>query len=199
MRECAAARASLSVRRNATRDRERADLPQPSGQSFSVYILHHQVCRASLLADIVKRTDVRMIQGRNGACLVREALPEIGLAGHFRSHEFQGNLAAKPRVDGRKTSPIPPAPITASMRYGPTCAPMLNRVTVESKSAFKAVEVTPSCTSSDSTSRRKLSSPEQACSRNAARSTGSRSRHGDRFAQFAVAVLPTCPSRLPNS
>src|SRR6266545_5382154 len=76
---------------------------------------------------------------------------------------------------------MPPAPIMASMRYGPSSAPGSRRGTPWSTAAATAsiprsttIEVC-SCASSDSTSRRSSASSPHVWARNAPRAAGSRS------------------------
>jgi hypothetical protein len=52
-------------------------------QGFPFQVFHHQVINAVLLADIVERADVGMIQRRNRACLPIEPLLGFGVLGQM--------------------------------------------------------------------------------------------------------------------
>ena len=56
--------------------RQRA-LLQPVRQRFAFQVLHHQVVDSVLLADVVQRADVGMIQAGDGARFALEALARV--------------------------------------------------------------------------------------------------------------------------
>jgi len=53
---------------------------------------------AILMADIMQRTDVGMIQGRYGASLAIETLPGIGIVRKMTRQDFDRDRAIEPRV-----------------------------------------------------------------------------------------------------
>jgi hypothetical protein len=57
----------------------------------------------------MNRADVRMTQRRNGPRLVFEALAETA------ARRLDGDVAPEPDVAGLYTSPMPPAPIAATI------------------------------------------------------------------------------------
>ena len=76
------ARAPIAVRQRLG-ERQRP-AREPRAERLAVEILHHQELDAVLLADVVERADVRMVEPRDGARLALEPLPAVGLCGRSR-------------------------------------------------------------------------------------------------------------------
>jgi hypothetical protein len=51
-----------------------------------------------LMADIVKRANVRIIQARDGFRFLLEALPQNRITGKMRRKDFDGEGAVQPRI-----------------------------------------------------------------------------------------------------
>ena len=79
------------------RDRAARD---PRLQRLALQQLHHHELLAGVLADVVQRADVRMIERRDGARLAEEALHRLRLATRFLGQELDRDLAAQPQVLG---------------------------------------------------------------------------------------------------
>ena len=60
-------------------------------ERFSFEILHDEELEAVLLADVVERADVGMVQPRDGSGLALEALSSLGLFGGFRRQDLDGH------------------------------------------------------------------------------------------------------------
>ena len=71
----------------------------PVGERLSFQILHHQVFRAVLAADVVNGADVGMRQPGDGPGLALEASPPGGGRHHVRQH-LDGHGAPQPGVGG---------------------------------------------------------------------------------------------------
>ena len=69
-------------------------------QRLAFEILHYQIIKAILLADVVKRADMRMIQAGNGARFALESLTQFGSIGKVIRKDFDGNGAVEPRIPG---------------------------------------------------------------------------------------------------
>ena len=61
-------------------------------------IFHHQVIDAVLMADVVERADVRMIQAGNGAGFAIESLANFRRVGYALRENFDGDGAVQPRI-----------------------------------------------------------------------------------------------------
>jgi hypothetical protein len=68
-------------------------------QRLPVQILHHQVVNLILMADIVQRVDMRMIQAGEGAGLMLETLAR-DIAIEMRSQDLDRDRAAEPCIAG---------------------------------------------------------------------------------------------------
>ena len=79
-------------------ERERA-LFKARGERLAVEMRHHQVVSAVDAADVVNTADVRMVQGRDGACLALEtrSRKSVSLAGSA-GEDLDGDGAIEPRV-----------------------------------------------------------------------------------------------------
>ena len=78
---------------------------QPLGQRLALQQLHHQVVQRELrwsigrlLADVVQRADVGMVQGRHGACLAVEPLAKLRVGRQAVRQDLDGDRAVQPRV-----------------------------------------------------------------------------------------------------
>ena len=80
-------------------DRERA-LRQPIRQRLAFEILHDEERGAVLLADVVQRADVRMIELRDRAGFAIEALAELRVGGEGVGENLDRDRAIEPRVAG---------------------------------------------------------------------------------------------------
>jgi hypothetical protein len=69
-----------------------------SCERLALEILHHQVFDSVLMAHVIKRTDVRMIQARNGARFALESLANFRRVRDPLRKNFYGNGAVEPRV-----------------------------------------------------------------------------------------------------
>ncbi len=63
-------------------------------------VLHHQKIGAVLVADVVERADVRMIQAGDGLCFALEALAQFGAIGEMSGQNFDRDDAVEARVAG---------------------------------------------------------------------------------------------------
>ena len=81
---------------------------QPRGERLAVEILHDQVLDAVLLADVVERADVGMVEPRDGAGLALEAQASIRLLRGIGRQHLDGDGAGDARV-GRPVD-LPHAP-----------------------------------------------------------------------------------------
>jgi hypothetical protein len=84
-------------------DWERAFL-KPLRQRLSFHAFHYQVVDAILMADVVQRADVRMVQLRHGLRFARKSLRELGL------RNLERDRAIEPRIEGFVN--LPHAPFT---------------------------------------------------------------------------------------
>ena len=73
---------------------------QPRGERLAFEILHHQEVGVTLLADVMERADVRMVQAGDRLRLTLEALSEIRIVGDMRREHLDGDGALEPRVGG---------------------------------------------------------------------------------------------------
>jgi hypothetical protein len=71
---------------------------QPLGKRLSLEVLHDQVGRTLVLADIVESADVWVIQCRDGAPFPIEALAKLRIAGKLRGKNLDRDRAVEPRV-----------------------------------------------------------------------------------------------------
>jgi hypothetical protein len=67
-------------------------------ERFSLDILEHQEIDAILLADVVQRADVGMLQARNGACLTFKALAQLWLGGYLLRKNLYGDNPVQSRI-----------------------------------------------------------------------------------------------------
>ncbi len=73
---------------------------QPALQRRPVEQLHDQERQVAVMADVVERADVRMVERRGGARLALEALERRGILRELGREELDGDLAAETRVLG---------------------------------------------------------------------------------------------------
>ena len=69
-------------------------------ERLAIQKLHGDERLAVVLADLVDRADVRMVQRRRGTRFAPEAFQRLRVAGHFLGQELQGHEAAKVGVLG---------------------------------------------------------------------------------------------------
>ena len=82
----------LAQRQRPARDRV--------GERLPFEVLHDQVVDAVLMADVVERADVRMVQPRDRARLAVEALAQLRARGEMRGQDLDGDVAVETRVAG---------------------------------------------------------------------------------------------------
>src|SRR5437667_11847830 len=79
-------------------------LQRPGGdvplERFAFQVLHDDKRLPLVLADVVKRANVRMVEGRRGAGFAREALERLRVAGKLRGEELERHRPAQARVLG---------------------------------------------------------------------------------------------------
>src|SRR6266478_1902008 len=68
------------------------------GERLPFDTLHHQVIRAVLLADVMERADVGMIQAGDGFRFALEALFANGIGGKLRGKNLDSDSAFQPRI-----------------------------------------------------------------------------------------------------
>ncbi len=66
----------------------------------ALHELHGEEVRALVLADVVDRDDVRMVQGRGGARFGLETAYELGVRGEACAEDFDGDAAVEARLYG---------------------------------------------------------------------------------------------------
>ena len=80
-------------------ERERAFF-QSLGKRLALEQLHDDEVDTVLATDVVERADVRMVQARDRARLLLEALLELGVIGKMRRQHLDGDGAIEPCVPG---------------------------------------------------------------------------------------------------
>src|SRR5437773_9074156 len=76
------------------------------GERLAFEKLHDQI----VVAHVVKRADVRMIELRDGLCFTLEARLELRVLGEFGREHFDGHRSIQPRVAGLPHLPHPARP-----------------------------------------------------------------------------------------
>ena len=82
---------------SASIERQRP-LLQPIGQRLAFQVLHHEERRAVVLADVVERADVRMIELRDRARFAVEPLAELRVGGEALGQDLDRDGAIEARV-----------------------------------------------------------------------------------------------------
>src|SRR5260221_109651 len=102
-------------------DRKRA-ANDSIGERLAVDVLHDQEVDLRLAADVVERANVRMVErgDRFRFALETEAELRIRCMGCRQNLHRDGAIETR----ARKTSPIPPAPMRATISYGPSREPL---------------------------------------------------------------------------
>ena len=67
-------------------------------ERFAFEILQDEVVELPVAADVVDGTDVRIVQGRNRARFLLEALPRFRIAGEHAGEHLDGDRAIEPDV-----------------------------------------------------------------------------------------------------
>ena len=80
-------------------DRDRA-LRQPIGERLAFEVLHDEVGCPGLFADVVQRTDMRMVELGNRAGFAIEALTRLRVGRKGRWEDLDGDGAIEPRIAG---------------------------------------------------------------------------------------------------
>ena len=73
---------------------------QPGGQRVAFHQFHDDVVDTVLFANIVERTDVRVVQAADGTGFSLEASTQMGVAGEMFWEDFDNDSAVQTRVDG---------------------------------------------------------------------------------------------------
>src|SRR5260370_30926117 len=84
-----------------------ASLRQAMGEALALQELHDQVFRIPLVADVMERADVRMVERRDGLRLAFEAHAGIAAPGQARGQDLDRDRAVEPRVPGLVDLPHP--------------------------------------------------------------------------------------------
>ena len=69
-------------------------------ERLALEILHHEIARALVFADVMDRADVRMIQRRNRACFAFEPRAQVGIGRQFRRQDLDRDGAIEARIAG---------------------------------------------------------------------------------------------------
>ena len=118
-------------------ERERAAL-ETAGECFAFEVLEDEKIGATVATEIVKGTDVRMIQRRDGARLAFEAFAQLGGCCHIQRKDLDGNCSIESRVAGFVNFAHAPGADEAEISYGPSRVPM-----IRAKEGAPASEYTP--------------------------------------------------------
>jgi hypothetical protein len=78
-------------------ERERSS-PQPFGERLAFELLENEEVDAVLASNVVEGADVRLGEARDGAGLLLESSPPLGIARKLRGQHLDGNGAREPRV-----------------------------------------------------------------------------------------------------
>jgi len=70
----------------------------PAGQRLAIEVLHDEIRRAVLFADVVQRADVRVLELRDRARFAIEPFSELGISGERRWQDLDGDDAIETRV-----------------------------------------------------------------------------------------------------
>jgi hypothetical protein len=98
-----------------------ATAPACDGRAF--HELEHEIGRTALVANVVQRADVRMVERGDRFRFTFEALAEI------RADDLDGDCPVETRTrDARYTSPMPPSPTLATISYGPRRLPAVRDI-----------------------------------------------------------------------
>ena len=89
--------ANLDGHAQQFRGRHRA-LLDALGERLALQIFHDEKIRAVLLADVVERADIGVIEAGNRACLALEALANFRRIGQMEGQNLQGHGAVEPRI-----------------------------------------------------------------------------------------------------
>jgi hypothetical protein len=73
---------------------------EPAGQRLALEVLHDEIRRAVLFADVVQRADVRVLELRDRARFTIEPLSELRIASKRGWKDFDGDDAIETRVAG---------------------------------------------------------------------------------------------------
>ena len=75
-------------------------LDQAFGQRLAFQKFHHQVVTAVVVADVVQRADVGVIETADGLGLAGKTLPDVGAAGHAFGQDLDGDRSVQAWVVG---------------------------------------------------------------------------------------------------
>ena len=84
----------------ADKSRRQRTLLEALGQRLAGEVLHHQEHRTLVLADVVERADVRVVQRRGRAGFAPEPIKGVPVAGQIGGQELEGHAPAQPGVLG---------------------------------------------------------------------------------------------------
>jgi hypothetical protein len=80
-------------------ERQRA-FGKPVGQRLTFQVLHDEKQRAVVLAHVMQRADVRMVQGRNGPRLMLKPRAELRVTRQVIREDLDGDRAVEARIPG---------------------------------------------------------------------------------------------------
>ena len=93
--------ADLDGDRQRVVDRKPRRPAQPVGERLAFEILHDEVVELAVAADVVDRADVRMVQRRDRARFLLEALPRFRVGGQRAGEHLDGDGAIEAGVARR--------------------------------------------------------------------------------------------------
>jgi len=71
---------------------------QPLGEGLTLEIFEHEEVDTALVADVVERADVRVIERRDRARLAVEALAQLRICGEGLGQHLDGDRPIEPRI-----------------------------------------------------------------------------------------------------
>lgn len=79
-------------------------------QFFAFQRLGDDERHSLIIADVINRQDVWMIERRSRSCFLLKPFQPVSIFGEVNRQNFYRDFTVKPGVFGAKTSPMPPAP-----------------------------------------------------------------------------------------
>lgn len=96
---------------------------QSIGERVALEVRHDEEVGALVLADVIERADVRVIEGADRLGFAFEAFAAIGIGRGCLDRILMATVRFSLLSLARYTSPMPPAPSGDSTSYGPRRAP----------------------------------------------------------------------------
>ena len=104
-------------------ERERA-LLQSLRNRLTLQILHYEVVRSVLVANVKQRANMRMAERRDRTRFAFEPITKLRISREGFRQDLDRDGAIESLVSrARYTSPMPPTPILAAISYGPRRVP----------------------------------------------------------------------------